>query len=232
MASKDDTQAKAPPETRNVLQFLRSSKSGMKIRVGALNGKRVDYFKGISCFGFFFSATDLTATVITTTTTRQIRSKSPPLAWLCKSKKRTQSHYGSRGRGPPAVINTIRFLPPRRPWRTHRFIYIPAPRHCCSATTICPRRVLCMALRRFSMDYVCWRTFDGRAYAWCRDVPVVAPSDAFGRVVPEYCHVGFARRILWARDHTVDILHNHRSHSKPWNLDLPSTIRRRWCCES
>ncbi|KAG2343140.1 translocation protein [Suillus weaverae] len=48
MASKDDTQAKAPPETRNVVQFLRSSKSGMKIRVGALNGKRVDYFKGKS----------------------------------------------------------------------------------------------------------------------------------------------------------------------------------------
>ncbi|KAG1745266.1 translocation protein Sec62-domain-containing protein [Suillus lakei] len=48
MATKDDTQAKAPPETRNVVQFLRSSKSGMKIRVGALNGKRVDYFKGKS----------------------------------------------------------------------------------------------------------------------------------------------------------------------------------------
>lgn len=89
-----------------------------------------------------------------------------------------------------------------------------------------------MALRRFSMDYVCWRTFDGRAYACCRDVPVVAPSDAFGCVVPEYCHVGFARRILWARDYTVDLLHHHRSHSKPWNLDFPSIIRRRWCCES
>lgn len=95
MASKDDTQAKAPPETRNVLQFLRSSKSGMKIRVGALNGKRVDYFKGISLLWILSSASALTTTVITTTTTRQIRSKSPPLPRLCKSKKRTQSHYGS-----------------------------------------------------------------------------------------------------------------------------------------
>lgn len=32
-------------ETRNVVNFLRS-KSGMKIRTGVLNGKRVDYFKG------------------------------------------------------------------------------------------------------------------------------------------------------------------------------------------
>ncbi|OAX35871.1 translocation protein, partial [Rhizopogon vinicolor AM-OR11-026] len=48
MSTMDDTQAKAPQEIRNVVQFLRSSKSGMKIRVGALNGKRVDYFKGKS----------------------------------------------------------------------------------------------------------------------------------------------------------------------------------------
>jgi len=48
MATTADTQAKAPQDIRNVVQFLRSSKSGMKIRVGALNGKRVDYFKGKS----------------------------------------------------------------------------------------------------------------------------------------------------------------------------------------
>lgn len=39
-----DAQQKAPPDIRNVAQFLRSS--GMKGRVGALNGKRLDYFKG------------------------------------------------------------------------------------------------------------------------------------------------------------------------------------------
>jgi translocation protein SEC62 len=50
MATTSDAQAKAPQDIRNVVQFLRSSKSGMKIRVGALNGKRVDYFKGPSCF--------------------------------------------------------------------------------------------------------------------------------------------------------------------------------------
>ena len=43
-----EQQAKAPSDLRNVVQFLRGSNSGMKIRVGALNGKRVDYFKGAS----------------------------------------------------------------------------------------------------------------------------------------------------------------------------------------
>ncbi|PSS36988.1 hypothetical protein PHLCEN_2v1204 [Hermanssonia centrifuga] len=41
-----EQQSKAPPEIRNVIKFLRSSKSGIKVRVGALNGGRTDYFKG------------------------------------------------------------------------------------------------------------------------------------------------------------------------------------------
>jgi len=43
-----EQQTKAPADLRAVAQFLRGSNSGMKIRVGALNGKRVDYFKGKS----------------------------------------------------------------------------------------------------------------------------------------------------------------------------------------
>ena len=43
---KMEQQAKAPQDLRNVVDFLRSSKAGMKIRVGVLNGKRIDYFKG------------------------------------------------------------------------------------------------------------------------------------------------------------------------------------------
>lgn len=39
------SQAKAPPEVRNVINFLRT-KAGMKTKVGVLNGKRQDYFKG------------------------------------------------------------------------------------------------------------------------------------------------------------------------------------------
>ncbi|KIJ15944.1 hypothetical protein PAXINDRAFT_168918 [Paxillus involutus ATCC 200175] len=48
MSTAQAQQVRAPPPVRNVVQFLRSSKSGMRIRVGALNGKRVDYFKGKS----------------------------------------------------------------------------------------------------------------------------------------------------------------------------------------
>jgi len=41
-----ENQAKAPAHLLKVAQFLRSSKAGVKTRVGVLNGKRVDYFKG------------------------------------------------------------------------------------------------------------------------------------------------------------------------------------------
>ena len=41
-----EQQLKAPPEVKKIAQFLRGGNSGMKIRVGALNGKRLDYFKG------------------------------------------------------------------------------------------------------------------------------------------------------------------------------------------
>ncbi|KAH7108136.1 translocation protein [Auriculariales sp. MPI-PUGE-AT-0066] len=43
-----EQQASAPPEVRNLINYLRSSKSGMKARTGVLNGKRIDYFKGKS----------------------------------------------------------------------------------------------------------------------------------------------------------------------------------------
>ncbi|KJA21400.1 hypothetical protein HYPSUDRAFT_42042 [Hypholoma sublateritium FD-334 SS-4] len=43
-----EQQAKAPPDVKKVAQFLRGGGAGMKIRVGALNGKRLDYFKGKS----------------------------------------------------------------------------------------------------------------------------------------------------------------------------------------
>lgn len=43
-----EAQASAPQDIRNVVNFLRSSKAGIKIKVGALNGKRTDYFRGAS----------------------------------------------------------------------------------------------------------------------------------------------------------------------------------------
>lgn len=43
-----DQQKTAPQDIRNVADFLRNGKGGMKTRVGLWNGKRVDYFKGMS----------------------------------------------------------------------------------------------------------------------------------------------------------------------------------------
>ncbi|KAN0063420.1 Translocation protein S62 [Thecaphora frezii] len=40
-----EQQSAAPPHVRNVVNFLRSN-AGLKTKVGVLNGKRVDYFKG------------------------------------------------------------------------------------------------------------------------------------------------------------------------------------------
>lgn len=42
-----EQQMKAPPDIKKVAQFLRGAGAGMKVRVGAMNGKRLDYFKGV-----------------------------------------------------------------------------------------------------------------------------------------------------------------------------------------
>lgn len=51
-SSDTEQQAKSPPEIKKVAQFLRSGGAGVKVRVGAMNGKRLDYFKGTpsGCF--------------------------------------------------------------------------------------------------------------------------------------------------------------------------------------
>jgi len=45
--STTEQQGKAPPEMVNMIAFLRGAKSGIKNRTGVLNGKRIDYFKGM-----------------------------------------------------------------------------------------------------------------------------------------------------------------------------------------
>lgn len=45
--STTEQQSKAPPEMVNMIAFLRGTKSGIKNRTGVLNGKRIDYFKGM-----------------------------------------------------------------------------------------------------------------------------------------------------------------------------------------
>ena len=48
-----EQQSKAPQDIRNVVNFLQNSKAGMHIRVGILNGKRIDYFKRCVCASIF-----------------------------------------------------------------------------------------------------------------------------------------------------------------------------------
>ncbi|CAG8579134.1 1314_t:CDS:2 [Ambispora gerdemannii] len=43
-----EAHAEAPPDILNVVKYLRSSASGIKLRGGVHNGKRVEYFKGKS----------------------------------------------------------------------------------------------------------------------------------------------------------------------------------------
>ena len=71
-----EQQAKAPQDLRNVVNYLRSSKAGMKIRVGVLNGKRIDYFKGMSAVATSF-----------------VRSMLLQFARTCCSAARVEGHW-------------------------------------------------------------------------------------------------------------------------------------------
>jgi hypothetical protein len=91
--STTEQQQGAPQEMRNVVNFLRSSKAGLKIRVGVLNGKRVDYFKGGSplamlprvhlCDAAFMAA-------------RQVRREGIVVAGVCQDQEYPQNHVGIR----------------------------------------------------------------------------------------------------------------------------------------
>lgn len=81
-------QQKAPPEIQRVAQFLRTGSSGLKVRVGALNGKRLDYFKGRLMFRVCLAYVWLT----TFPPSRQISSESSPFTRLRQAQKRPKSH--------------------------------------------------------------------------------------------------------------------------------------------
>jgi len=48
VTQKMEQQSSAPPQVLNLVKWLRSPKSEVKTRIGVLNGKRIDYFKGKS----------------------------------------------------------------------------------------------------------------------------------------------------------------------------------------
>lgn len=76
-----EQQAKAPVDLRNVISFLRSGKAGIKIRVGVLNGKRIDYFKGLSKISrilCFHTTRSLATSSIKTRTPSRLLAFLPP----------------------------------------------------------------------------------------------------------------------------------------------------------
>ena len=86
-----EQQTKAPAEIQKVAQFLRGGSSGLKNRVGALNGKRLDYFKGTvfskktleisSLFSYLFQPR------------RQICNQILAISRIRKTKRRSKSHF-------------------------------------------------------------------------------------------------------------------------------------------
>lgn len=79
-----EQQAKAPQDLRNVVNYLRSSKAGMKIRVGVLNGKRIDYFKGMSAVATSFVRSMLLQLAGLAALQRASRATGPDLVSHCR----------------------------------------------------------------------------------------------------------------------------------------------------
>lgn len=105
--STSDQQTKAPADLRNVVQFLRGSNSGMKIRVGALNGKRIDYFKGASHPNLTHRM-QLTYILLC----RQIRLKSPSFTCLREAQSSPESYFRSGSRSRSSVPNSVHIFSP------------------------------------------------------------------------------------------------------------------------
>ena len=81
-----EQQQKAPAEIKKIADFLRSGGAGLKIRVGALNGKRVDYFKG----AFTVSSGRGSGLNRTYEIHRQVSSESSALTRLRQAQGRTK----------------------------------------------------------------------------------------------------------------------------------------------
>ena len=223
MSTAQAQQIRAPPHARNVAQFLRSSKSGMKIRVGALNGKRVDYFKGVPNLFLAFVSYHFDRQ-----TARQICHQSAPLASLRQAQKRPGRDQRGRGRSSSHVHHSSRLLPTCRARKSSRLIDIlSAPRHRHSATVVRARRLLCMVLRGIPVDDVRRRSAHGGHHARRSHVPSVATHHASWGVVYQRGVAWPHRCLLWTGDRKTDILRDLHRRRAPRYLDVPKTLCRR-----
>jgi hypothetical protein len=137
--STAELQLKAPPDIRTVAQFLRSGKAGLKVRVGALNGKRLDYFKGAQLY--------LTIFVIPLiTSSREIRRQSPPLPGIRQTKKCTQSNHRSRGSSHSPIHQRFRLFPPRTARRVDWLLFLTENLTDNTPANVRTGRVLCVVI--------------------------------------------------------------------------------------
>ena len=223
--STKQQQAKAPPEIRHVVSFLRSGSAGMKVRVGALNGKRIDYFKG-SYFHFVSHPPNLHSPK------RQIRNQSPSLSRLCKTQIRPQGSIRIRSTSLIAFYSTVCVLSSRRTrWPLgNLFFFAKTPLHN-PGSSIHSDGLLCLVLRRFAVDYVCRWLAHGSPNSRRSDVSVVAPYHEIRRLVSEYRYAWFDRIVFCDRHSTVDILYFDGYCRKSRHLDISKAFCGCWVCK-
>lgn len=215
-----EQQSKTPQDLRNVVNFLRSSKSGIKVRVGALNGGRTDYFKGAyKPHRVFETITD------TCCLFRQISRESVDVTCVRQSQKCTKSRIRRRRTEGPCIHNSFRILPPRRSWSAVRLLLkLPQTPPDQPYAALPVDRLLCVVLRELAMDDHCrWLRYARRHACW-RYVPPLAPHHAIRRVVHQYRRPG-AHRSLYHHCHlTANLLHYHCHRREPGHLDIPQAL--------
>src|SRR5258707_4918825 len=96
-----EQQQKASQEIRNVVNFLRSSKAGLKNRVGVLNGKRVDYFKGMVRLLCPATPPPMRLCNALLWPFRQVCCQGIAVTSICKNQEYPQDHVGRGGAHTP-----------------------------------------------------------------------------------------------------------------------------------
>ena len=217
-----EQQLKAPPEIRNVAQFLRGGGSGMKGRVGALNGKRLDYFKGLS-------ETSPHLLRYSSFPVRQICYQSSSLSCLQETKRSPTCQRRSASACVITSRQCIRFLPPRPArWSLGLVSILPQKSSNYSRADVCSRRILCLVLRRVAVDNIRGWTAHGY-YPFCwGHVPPVAALHATRSLVSQYGNAWASWPLFRPRRRPTHFLHHHRCRGKPRYMDISTTLCRCW----
>lgn len=162
-------------------------------------------------------------------TARQICYQSSSLSRLQKTKR---SPTCQRRSPSPCVITSrqcIRFLPPRPArWSLRLISILPQKSSNHSRADVCSRRILCLVLRRVTVDDVCGWTSHGHHPFCRRHVPPVAALHAARSLVSQHGNAWALGSLLRPRRRSTHLLRHHRCRGKPRNMDIPTTLCRCW----